>query len=124
MASRKCAWVTLLTKTSYIQGALVLDKSLKEVASRYPLVVMASPQLPADARDVLRARSVVVRDIEYLEPEPGRHTIAEHDIRFRDTWTKLRVFDLAEYDVSRGAQACQCPGPRSCLRQACRPPRL
>ena len=100
MAARKAAWVTLLTKTCYIQGALVLDKSLRTVRSAYPLVVMAAPQLPPEAREILRLRQIPVRDIDYLQPQEGRHHVAEHDARFRETWTKLEVFDLAEYHVS------------------------
>ena len=95
------AWVTLLTKESYLAGCLVLDYTLRKVESAYPLVVFATPDLPARARDVLRERGVHLRDIDFLEPAAEhRSQFPEHDHRFAETWTKLRCFELTEYEVS------------------------
>ncbi|SGY79685.1 BQ5605_C008g05198 [Microbotryum silenes-dioicae] len=93
----KRVWATLLTKTNYLQGCVVLDASLKHHGSQYPLVVFATPSLPQPARDVLRARSIEVHDIEYLEPK-DKTELNEHDHRFADTWTKLGVFGLTQYE--------------------------
>lgn len=94
------AWATLLTKTSYLQGALVLADSLARQGSRYPLVVFATDELPQVARDVLDVRGIKVRDIDYLEPpRENRGELDEHDRRFADTWTKLRVFEMTEFEV-------------------------
>jgi len=84
------AYVTLLTQTSYLAGVLVLDQSLRSVGSKYPLVVMVTPSLPDDVRAVLRNRRIRTRDVDSLQPPDRNHTLAEHDIRFADTWTKLR----------------------------------
>lgn len=84
------AFVTLLTKISYLPGTLVLAKDLNCVQSKYPLVVMVTPQLPAEAGDVLLRRGIIVRVVESLQPMEGGHTLAAHDTRFADTWTKLR----------------------------------
>lgn len=95
------AFATLLTKKSYLAGALVLHQSLVENKSAYPLVVFATKELPQDARDILGRRGIHVREIEYLQPPPDKQAnLDEHDLRFQDTWTKLRVFEMAEYDVS------------------------
>ncbi|GAA5880213.1 hypothetical protein JCM1840_004881 [Sporobolomyces johnsonii] len=97
--SSKKAWVTLLTKTSYLAGALVLHHSLTKVQSAYPLVVFASPELPRPAREILEAKGIRVRDIAYLEPpEDKKKRLDEHDRRFADTWTKLRCFEMVEYE--------------------------
>ena len=113
------AFVTLLTKTSYLSGCvsgsasmnairltwrnalqLVLNASLKEHKSQFPLVVFASATLPQDAREVLQSQGIRVRDIEYLEPrQENRGELDEHDTRFADTWTKLRCFEMVEYEV-------------------------
>ncbi|GAA5971803.1 hypothetical protein JCM11641_001519 [Rhodosporidiobolus odoratus] len=93
------AWATLLTRTNYLQGALVLHQSLVRSDSKYPLVVFATPELPRIARDILAQRGIAVRDIEYLAPpEDKQKKLDEHDKRFHDTWTKLRVFEMEEYD--------------------------
>ncbi|KAG5718848.1 hypothetical protein E4T56_gene6329 [Termitomyces sp. T112] len=94
----KAAYVTLLTKTSYLAGTLVLDHGLRAVASKYPLVVMVTPSLPLEARDVLRMRGILTREVDSLQPREGSHSLAAHDARFADTWTKLRGFELIEYD--------------------------
>lgn len=88
--SPKAAWVTLLTRSSYLAGALVLHQSLNSVGTTYPLVVMATPQLPGEAREILKKRGIVIRDIDQLLPTEGTHSLAAHDERFGDTWTKLR----------------------------------
>jgi len=85
------AYVTLLTQASYLAGVLVLDQSLRSVGSQYPLVVMVTPSLPDDVRAVLRKRRIRTRDVDSLQPPDRNHTLAEHDVRFADTWTKLRV---------------------------------
>jgi len=84
------AYVTLLTKDSYVPGTLVAHLSLKSVGSKFPFVVMATPQLSGNARKILEKRGVIIRDIDYLEPLNNSHTLAAHDARFADTWTKLR----------------------------------
>lgn len=86
---RNGAYVTLLTKSSYLPGTLVLDYSLRSVDSQYPLVVMITPSLPDAAKAVLRERGILMREVDSLHP-PKKHVLAVHDIRFTDTWTKLR----------------------------------
>ncbi len=91
------AWVTLLTKSSYLAGTLVLHQSFLSVGTKYPLVVLATPQLPQEAREIVKKRGIIIRDIDQLQPAEGTHTLAEHDARFGDTWTKLRwEFNFSE----------------------------
>ncbi|GAA5866408.1 hypothetical protein JCM3774_004670 [Rhodotorula dairenensis] len=98
-SSKTKAFATLLTKRSYLPGALVLHQSLQDQRSAYPLVVFATRELPADAREILARRGIKVREIEYLQPPPDKQAdLDEHDLRFQDTWTKLRVFEMAEYE--------------------------
>ncbi|KAL8290092.1 hypothetical protein RQP46_003031 [Phenoliferia psychrophenolica] len=93
------AWVTLLTRTSYLAGCLVLHASLQRHKSAYPLVVFATKELPVEAREVLQSFGIEVHDIEFLEPrENNKVELAEHDHRFADTWTKLRCFELTQYE--------------------------
>jgi alpha-N-acetylglucosamine transferase len=78
-----------------------MDATLKAVGSRYPLVVMATPELPQDCRDVLQSADIPFVEVESIYPAADRHSLVENDHRFRDTWTKLRVFELVAFDVSR-----------------------
>ncbi|KAJ7631088.1 nucleotide-diphospho-sugar transferase [Roridomyces roridus] len=92
------AYVTLLTQNSYLAGALVLHHGLKTVQSKYPLVVLVTPQLSQEARDVLVKQGIQMREILSLQPREGVHNLSEADARFKDTWTKLRAFELAEFE--------------------------
>ncbi|KAJ6519947.1 nucleotide-diphospho-sugar transferase [Mycena sanguinolenta] len=94
----KGAYATLLTKVSYLAGTLVLWYGLKESQSAYPLVVMVTPELEQDARYVLDKFGIRMIEIQSLLPEDGAHKLAEADKRFHDTWTKLRAFELVEFD--------------------------
>jgi hypothetical protein len=87
--SRKAAYVTLLTKDSYLPGALTLEHSLKSVKSRYPLIVLVTPALPQRTRDALTRRNIQFRETQPLQPKGGS-VVAEYDERFADTWSKLR----------------------------------
>ncbi|KDR85114.1 hypothetical protein GALMADRAFT_233742 [Galerina marginata CBS 339.88] len=95
--SSEYAYVTLLTKTSYLAGVLVLDHCLRMVNSKYPLVVMVTPSLPEEVKTVINKRCIPTREVKGLRPPDGTHTLAAHDARFADTWTKLRGFELVEY---------------------------
>lgn len=83
------AYVTLLTKPSYLAGILVLDHSLRSVGSKYPLVVMVTTGLSKDARNVLERRGIDMRNIETLLPTSASGAPLFED-RFADTWSKLR----------------------------------
>ncbi|KAG8691526.1 hypothetical protein FRC11_002116 [Ceratobasidium sp. 423] len=98
----KSAFVTLLTKPSYLPGVLVLHDSLasRPVASAYPLIVMVTPSVPHEAREILRLRGIKIRPVEAMGPEPGKWSVEPSDSRFIDAWTKLRVFELYEYEAS------------------------
>ncbi|KAK2461820.1 hypothetical protein APHAL10511_006283 [Amanita phalloides] len=98
MSSRKAAYVTLLTRETYLAGALVLNHGLRAVKSKYALVAMITPSLPADARIILLKHSIHLREIEPLKPGASKHSLDPYDTRFEDTWTKLRGFELDEYD--------------------------
>ena len=100
--SRKGAYVTLLTSPNYLPGVLVLHACLVAVAAKFPLVVMATPSLAQEFRDILLRRGITIRDVDHLRPEEGTHKLEEHDNRFADTWTKLRFDRLRSGVVDDG----------------------
>lgn len=100
----KCAYVTfLLTSPSYLPGILLLAHTLRHpttqptARSAYPLIVAVNPALPGECVKALEEAGVQVRRVEPLVPRGKVTTIAE---RFVDTWTKLRVWGMEEFDVS------------------------
>ncbi|KAH8120411.1 nucleotide-diphospho-sugar transferase [Phellopilus nigrolimitatus] len=87
------AWVTLLTKPAYLSGTLVLSFSLKAVGSKYPLIVMTSPGLPKEVREVLELFGLETAPVDRLSAESA----AIREARFTETWTKLAVFRLVQF---------------------------
>jgi hypothetical protein len=52
-----------------------------------------------EARRAIEEAGLEIRVVKPLKPSGKVTLIAE---RFADTWTKLAVFDLVEFEVSRG----------------------
>ncbi|KAK0208366.1 nucleotide-diphospho-sugar transferase [Desarmillaria ectypa] len=96
--SPKAAWVSLLSKTAYLPGLLVVDYGLKAAKSKYPLIVMVTPDIPQDARNVLKNRGLISVDVGVVAPEASRQRFDIHDARFADTWSKVRTFEMVDYD--------------------------
>lgn len=98
-APPKRAWVTLLTRTSYLAGAVLLAHSLQKHKSKYPLLILYTDTLPQSCLTTLPKEASLtnsyLQPVEALMPKKQRNLIAA---RFADTWTKLRVFQLFEYE--------------------------
>lgn len=92
--TRNAAWVSLLSRTEYLAGLLVVDYGLKAAKSRYPLIVMVTPGLPQEARDVLTNRGLTMFEVGTLSPATGRERFGEDDARFFETWSKVRYVQV------------------------------
>lgn len=77
-------------------GLLALHRTLTSVSS-YPLIVLATPTLPAAHRALIERRGMRIHDIPPLVPE-GHAGFDAKFARFADTWTKLQVFGVEGYD--------------------------
>ncbi|TKI06565.1 glycosyltransferase family 8 protein [Martelella alba] len=90
------AWVTLLTKPSYVEGVITLQRSLRQCQSRYPLAVMITDAIDTAARRRLTDEGCRLHEVEPLTPSPG---VEEKyaNARFAEVWTKLAAWRLTEY---------------------------
>jgi alpha-N-acetylglucosamine transferase len=89
------AWTTLLTREDYLPGVRVLWRSLQDVGTAYPLVVMVTDGVSADARDRLTADGCEVLEVERVDPPAstdGAHSYVFE--QFSEVWTKLRAWCL------------------------------
>ena len=101
LENSKRAWVTLLTRASYLPGVITLAYSLRKHSTVHPLVVLITPSLPESSVRALELEAhhnpfLIVHPVEPLLPKGPVTLIAA---RFEDTWTKLRAFELTSYDV-------------------------
>jgi inositol 3-alpha-galactosyltransferase len=95
----KDAYVTLLTRPSYLAGAVLLAYTLNKHSPNTPLIITYTPETLAETsinafKAEAKHSNIILHPVEHLRlPEDG----TEHGMvaeRFIDTWTKLRVFDL------------------------------
>ncbi|KAL8805673.1 MAG: hypothetical protein Q9182_001817 [Xanthomendoza sp. 2 TL-2023] len=99
----KRAWVTLLTRSSYLPGVITLAHSLSTHKTAYPLIVLVTPSLPTTSLQALELESkhnplLLIHPVELLLPPDGQRS-ASVASRFEDTWTKLRAFQLTTYSA-------------------------
>jgi hypothetical protein len=93
----KKAYVTTLCHgDAYAPGVEALGGSLRASGTREAMVLMVTPDVSAATRDALAAQGWTIRDVEPVEnPSPAT---AQLFPRFAATFTKLRAWDLVEYD--------------------------
>lgn len=96
----KEAFVTLLTSDKYLVGVLVLVQSIKETNTAIPVVVLVTEAVSLESINQIEllstyTNSIKCRRIESIEnPNPVEKI---GDERWKDTYTKLRVWELTEY---------------------------
>lgn len=104
----KTCWVTLVTKPSYLPGVIILAHSLDQHKSRYPFVVQYTDGLGEDAIAALKDEAerkgrIIPIHVSLLLPRSGTDKMAGTAVaeRFRDTYTKLRAFQVFEQGYTR-----------------------
>jgi inositol 3-alpha-galactosyltransferase len=102
MISKPRIWATLMTNESYLPGTIALAYSLSIHKTAYPLLILVTPTLPTSCLEVLKSEAVhnpliQIQQVELLQPtcQENNNQVS----RFKDTWTKLRVFELTTYDT-------------------------
>ncbi len=97
MEPDKVAYATVLTSgDAYLPGVEALGQSIVASGSTVPRVVMVTPDVGSEPREVLSAQGWIVHDIEPIaNPTPSQeHLFA----RFAHVFTKLRAWELTAYD--------------------------
>ena len=121
----KNAYATLLTRPSYLAGAILLAYTLTKHSPTTPLIILYTPEtLPEESIAALRTEArhsnVILRAVEHLRLPEGKSEDVDVDgkagggkgdgkggaggmvaERFIDTWTKLRVFQLPSLNISK-----------------------
>ncbi|KAH6684216.1 hypothetical protein B0J14DRAFT_664025 [Halenospora varia] len=110
----KRAWVTLLTRQSYLLGAVMLAHSLHKQSSRYPLIILYTLTLPSDLISLLEREASLSNSIllptKILHPKGEREELIAE--RFKDTWTKLRRENCAFYGYKHPEMTNPPPVPK------------
>ena len=94
---KKFAYMTLVARDKYVDGAICLAKSLKD-KTEYPLIAMTY-DLSKDGVNRLENMGILCRPVEKIESVNAG--IGENKVRlddFKYTYTKLHVFGYDEFD--------------------------
>jgi alpha-N-acetylglucosamine transferase len=93
----KTAFVTLLCGgDGYVPGVEALGQSIKATGTSSPRVVMATSDVSRAAREKLEAQGWALRDVEPIaNPRPPADLLMP---RFQNVYTKLRAWQLVEFD--------------------------
>ncbi|KAE8395363.1 nucleotide-diphospho-sugar transferase [Aspergillus alliaceus] len=93
---REKVWASLITNLSYLPGILTLSHSLKATQTVYPFIALYTPTFPTEGLAALQARGIRTQAVSTVQP--GQSRVFVQDPRFNETWNKLIVFSLVEYD--------------------------
>ena len=91
------AWVTLLTRPSYVPGVRTLLASLQKSGTAYPLVVMVTDGIDDTVRQQLVDDGCQLVDVAPLRP-PDDAPDGYANARFAEVWTKLAAWRLTQFD--------------------------
>lgn len=112
-------WVTLVTKPSYLPGVIVLAHSLDQQKSQYPFVVQYTDGLGEEGiaalhSEAARTGRIIPSHVSLLLPRQGQENMAGVAVaeRFRDTFTKLRAFEVYKQGFTR---ACFLDADMACF---------
>lgn len=107
------AYATLLTRPSYLAGALLLAYTLSQHSPKTPLIILYTPETMSEPSiNALRAESkhsnTILYPVDHLRL-PTSDNDSDHGMvaeRFIDTWTKLRVFEVLEVQGKKIDHLC------------------
>jgi alpha-N-acetylglucosamine transferase len=99
----RAAWATLVTGEKYLPGVAVFAESLLRGSSNhngslYPLITMVTSDVKEEAIQALRSLGCLIRPVKRLHPGHSKGDKNMAFAHFGDVWTKLRCFEMIEYD--------------------------
>ncbi|KIX96677.1 uncharacterized protein Z520_07396 [Fonsecaea multimorphosa CBS 102226] len=99
-------WVTLVTKPSYLPGVIVLAHTLDQHQSKYPLLVQYTDSLGDKALAALQEEAEIygrmkLERVSLLLPKKDQENTGSVAERFKDTFTKLRAFEVYNLGFTR-----------------------
>ncbi|KAF9892033.1 glycogenin [Aspergillus nanangensis] len=93
---REKVWGSLITNLNYLPGLLTLFHSLQTTQTKYSFVAFYTESFPSEGLAALQARGIQTHCVPAVQP--GQTRAYDHDPRFQETWTKLVVFSLIQYE--------------------------
>ena len=96
------SYITMLSDDSYIFGIILLQKSLKDVDSKYPLEVLVTSNVSKPILHILRQLNIKHRIIDPIRVDRFIEYNSKINAVFAKNWyltlSKLEIFKLVEYN--------------------------
>ena len=96
----KRCYVTLITSSQYVPGALILAYSLIKHKSAYPLLIQYTSSVGEECIETCEFEAsrtsgrIIAQQVDYLLPPKDQENTGSVAERFKDTFTKLRAFQI------------------------------
>ncbi|HZY36653.1 MAG TPA: glycosyltransferase [Mucilaginibacter sp.] len=91
----KYSFVTFLGTDSFLPGVLALNQSLKTYNTRYQLMVLITDLVSPAYLEILKQKKIEYKRIEVIQ---NPHQLINDERNFKHMFTKLRIFELVEFD--------------------------
>ncbi|CAG0921945.1 unnamed protein product, partial [Notodromas monacha] len=91
------AWITLATNDTYAMGALVLGHTLRRVKTKRATVVMVTPQVSPNMRDILADVYHEVKEVNVLDSNDQSNLALIERTDLGVTFTKLHCWRLTQF---------------------------
>ena len=97
------SYVTLLTDDTYAYGVILLNESLKQVKSKYPLHVLITESVSEPVKEILKQNNIKFDLIDIISmPEEiynyNKSINLKQAIIWKDQYTKFHLFNLTKYN--------------------------
>ena len=94
------AFITLLSSPEYLLAVLVLNQSLKNVHSKYPLVVCVTTETlySNNVENILKNENIIYYQVESLNYNTQVKDYLKNNQSLYNTASKIQIFRMIQYD--------------------------
>jgi glycogenin len=89
------SYITVLSTDSYVEGVIVLHRSLMQSGTAYPLLVLTTPNLADRTFQLLNHHGIAYRPIPPIALDTA---LPSHQARWQATYSKLQIFNQIQFD--------------------------
>ena len=95
-------YMTLLSDDSYLYGVILLNKSLKDTNTIYPLEVLVTSNVSLPVLNILEQLNLKYNIVDALKSDEMTEFNCQINNRFAKTWhlcmTKFKIFSMTQFD--------------------------
>jgi glycogenin len=89
------SYITVLSTDHYVEGVVVLARSLQRSGCRYPFWVLTTPNLQPETLAQLDQAGILRTEVPPIVLETA---VPEHQLRWQWTYVKLHIFNQTQFD--------------------------